>query len=105
MHKRIVKKLVENKSYFTELDKVSCSRIIGINEYSLPYDDDERFDRQNLWYFSDDFEIILNNYLANKTEKSTEITKNIINPYEITKLFNDNKNNLIDLSWIIVDYF
>lgn len=110
MHKKIVKKLVENKNYFNEQENISSSRIIGINDYGIRYDLDYRQDRQNIWYFSNDFEKILIDYKNDKFDDKNDKykdnnTKKQIYQDDIPKLFYENKEKLKDLSWIIVDYF
>lgn len=98
MHKKIVKELIETNSYFTELDNVSYSRTIGINDYGFRYDENYISDRQNIIYFSNQFEEIINKY-------KEENKKNKIDEMEIKKLFYENKDKLIDLAWINVGYF
>ena len=89
MHKEIVASLVKSNQYFTELNTVSYSRTIGINDYGLKYDDNFIFDRQNIWYFSDEFKEIYKNNLT----------------VDIVSLFNTHKDNLKDLAWIIYGYY
>lgn len=101
MYKKIVKKLVSNKEYFTEQSKISYSRTIGINEYSFMRDNNIDEYMQNIWFFSNDFENILIDY-ENKNKINN---KNLEYKYTVKKLFAENKDELKDLSWIIVDYF
>ena len=109
MHKKIVKKLVENKNYFNEQKNIICSRTIGINDYGFRYDDNYCKDRQNIWFFSNDFEKILiddkNDKFDDKNDKYKENnTKKQIDQDDIQKLFYENKDKLKDLSWIIYKY-
>jgi hypothetical protein len=116
MHKKIVKKLVENKHYFKEQSGITYSRSIGINDYGFMCDDNLIYDRQNIWYFSNDFEKILIDYKNDKkpikideftSENQNSNTKinQKIDFNDIQKLFYKNKDELKDLSWIIVDYY
>ena len=103
MHKKIVKELVETKSYFTELNNISYSRTIGINDYAFMNDDNYIPDRENIWYFSNQFEEIIHKYKQINKLDEKEINK--LDEREIKKIFNENKDKLTDLAWIKCKYF
>jgi hypothetical protein len=120
MFKKIIKEQVEKGVYFKEINEISYTRDVGINDYGFLSDDNYIQNRQNIWYFSYDFEKILydykkskellkkkipNDYKKSKGLLTKELFKKEIRPNEIMFLFFEHKNNLNDLCWIIKDYY
>jgi hypothetical protein len=111
MYKKIVSNLVSTNCYFNQQTDVRCSRALGINEYGFRCDENSIEHRENVWYFSNEFETILLNYSKNSkqtdetrsTDKKT--TTKIDTIMDIEKIFYQNIDKLKDLSWIIVDYY
>lgn len=89
---KIIKSLVVSDMYFTERNDTEVWRTIGINECSFRYDDSENCKRANIWYWSKQFEEMIN-----KLE--------IKNNDDIELIFYKNKDNLNDLSWIVTGYY
>lgn len=88
---KIIKSLVVSNMYFTEINDIEVWRTIGINEYSFRYHDNERFKRANIWYWSNQFEEMIN---------KLDIKNN-----DIEIIFYKNKDKLNDLSWIVTGYY
>jgi hypothetical protein len=78
--------------------KIEYFRDVGINKYSFIINDDDLSTRENLWYFSNEFEEIIKNY---------KILNNIknIQDREIESLFIKYKNELKDLESMIDGYY
>ena len=114
MHKKIVNELVSNNQYFTEQSTFEYSNHVGINDHYFMCD--EKYDgyRQNIWYFSNEFEKILTDYKNNKKSicddesislNTNRLSKKDIDYDDVKKLFIENKDKLKDLAWIIVGYY
>ncbi len=69
-------------------------RTIGINNHAFWVDGDLRYNRANVWYYSDDFDELLR-----------ENNIDIKNESNVKKLFCKEKENLKHLSWKIVGYY
>ncbi len=93
---KTVKKLVNEKSYFTQLNPnyITSRRIVNINKHYFRLNEDYREQRANYGYYSYQFEKLLKDNNIN--------TKDEFNVY---KFFIKEKDNLSDLSWILKDYY
>lgn len=98
---RIVSRLTENGQYFTEKnpEHIKYRRWTGINNYGFIRDEYFQDTRENIHFFSYEFETILKQELElqNKTVKS--------NTYIVYEIFRKHKDSLKDLAWIIDDYY
>ena len=74
-------------------ERVTSRRTIGINEYLFDISLEVDESRENIHYFSDEF---------NKIVKFEEGRNNIC---KIQELFYEMKNNLLDLEWFVDDYY
>ena len=94
--KKITNNSKNNLQFFEQLtpNYVKSRRLIRINNYCIPFDDDERPDRENYSCYSYQFERLLkNNNIDTK------------NSSEICRYFYKEKDNLTDLSWLIEGYY
>jgi hypothetical protein len=94
MFNKLIKQ-IGKKQFFNQPYNILYCRSIGINNYGFMVNDDENSNRMNLWFFSDSFEKILDEY-----KKENNI--NDINNNTIEHVFYMYKENLSDLGWLYV---
>lgn len=100
MFNKIIKELKESNTYFNvqKPQYINRSRANGINEYEFRIDDNMDDSRENIWFFSNEFEVVLKKYMMeNNLDK--------LNYEQIYCIFYNTKDNLKDLSWITKGYF
>ena len=95
----IVNRLTKNGQYFTQINPeyIKYRRWSGINSYGFIRDEDLHYNRENIHFFSYEFETILERELQNKNIKK--------NSHIVYEIFRKHKDGLKDLAWIIDDYY
>jgi hypothetical protein len=85
VRRMLINRVSENAKY--------C-RTIGINKCAFWINDDLKYNRANVWYYSDDFDELIRN-------KNIDVN----NSDAVRKLFYEEKDNLKHLSWKVVGYY